>query len=113
MLSYEKRYEVALDTSHHTLNIKVWGDWDVGDIELAEHFDRELHEKVEEVSHEGEEWSVCEDFIGLHPRPREVCRIMGDGIVFAVRNGLKKAIHCHETLGGEHETRRLVSSKGL
>jgi serine/threonine-protein kinase len=93
MLSGKKGYKVSLDKTRHILNVQAWGVWDVEDMELAEKFQRELQEKVKEVNANGKEWYICGDLIELHPQSKEVCRIMGDGIVFAVKHGMKKAVH--------------------
>lgn len=93
MILSEKGYEVSLDMAKNILTVQAWGVWDVEDMELAENFKRELQEKVEEVNVKGKEWYVCEDLIELYPQSKEVCRVMGDGIVFAIKHGMKKAVH--------------------
>ena len=93
MLLGKKGYEISLDTARHILKVQAWGVWDVEEKELAENFKRELQEKVKEVSVNGKEWYVCEDLIELYPQSKEVCRIMGDGIVSAIKHGMKKAVH--------------------
>jgi serine/threonine-protein kinase len=94
MISSEKGYKVSIIHKGRTvLKVRVWGLWDVEDTELAENFKRELKEKVKEVSVNGKEWDVCGDLSELYPQSKEVCRIMGDGIMFAIKHGMKKAVH--------------------
>jgi len=88
-----KGYEISLDTVRKILNVRAWGVWDAKDKKLAENFRRELQKKVKEVSASGKEWYLCEDFIELHPQSKEVCRVIGDGIMFAIKHGGKKAGH--------------------
>ena len=95
MISSAKGYKISIiHKAKNILKVQVWGVWDVEDMELAEKFQRELQEKVKEVNANGKEWYVCGDLIELHPQSKEVCRIMGDGIVFAIKHGMKKAVHC-------------------
>ena len=93
MLSSKKGYKVSLDKARNILKVQAWGIWDVEDTEFAENFQRELKEKVKEVNTNRKEWYVCGDLTEFHPQSKEVCRIMGDGIVFAVKHGMKKAVH--------------------
>ena len=95
MLSKNKGYTISIVTAEkNILNVRAWGVWDIADKELAEHFTNELQDKVKELSTTEKEWSVCEDFVELRPQSREICRIMGDGLIFAIRHGMKKAVHC-------------------
>jgi len=94
MISSEKGYKVSIiHEARDILKVQVWGSWNIEDMELAEHFKGELQEKVKEISVNGKEWYVCGNFIELHPQSKEVCRIMGDGIMFAIKHGMKKAVH--------------------
>jgi len=93
MISSEKGYRISVNEVRNILKVRVWGIWNVEDIELAENFKAEIQEKVKEVSVNGKEWYVCEDLIELYPQSKEVCRIMGDGIVSAIKHGMRKAVH--------------------
>ncbi len=93
MISSEKGYRISVNTVRNILKVQAWGIWNVEDMELAENFREELEEKVKEVSVNGKEWDVCGDLIELRPQSKEVCRIMGDGIMFAIKHGMKKAVH--------------------
>ena len=93
MISSEKGYRISVNTTRHILKVQVWGIWDMEDMELAESFRGELQEKVKEVSMNGTEWDVWGDFLELYPRSKEVCRVMGDGIMFAIKHGMRKAVH--------------------
>jgi hypothetical protein len=65
---------------------------------LAKNFDRDLKEKVKEISAAGKEWSVCGDLSELYPQSKEVCRIIGDGIAFAVKHGMSRGIHLENSM---------------
>lgn len=93
MIPSDKGYEISLGKGKNILNIRAWGVWNVDDRELAENFERELQKKVNEIGVNGKEWSVCGDLLELHPRSKEVCRILGNGIMFAIKHGMKKAAH--------------------
>ena len=94
MLSSKKGYRIfIIHKARDILNVRARGVWDVEDRKLAENFKMELTDKVKEISANGKAWYVCEDLIELHPQSKEVCRIMGDGIVFAIKHGMKKAVH--------------------
>ena len=93
MLPNDKGYTISVVTAEkNILTIRAWGVWNTGDKELAEHFTRELQDKVKELSTGEREWSVCEDFVELRSQSREICRILGDGLIFAIRHGMKKAV---------------------
>lgn len=95
MQSRKKGYTISIShKARDILNVRAWGVWGADDKELAEHFTMELQDKVKEISAHAKEWSVCEDFVELCPQSREICRIMGDGLIFAIRHGMKKAVHC-------------------
>jgi hypothetical protein len=97
MLSENKGYKISIVTAEkNMLNVRAWGVWDAEDKKLAEHFTRELQDKVKELSAHEKDWSVCEDLAELRPQSREICRIMGDGLIFAIRHGMKKAVHCQK-----------------
>ena len=93
MISSEKGYRISVNAVRHLLKVRAWGIWDVKDMELAENLRGELQEKVKEVSMNRKEWDVCGDFIELQPQSKEVCRVMGDGIMFAIKHGMRKAVH--------------------
>ena len=95
MLLDNKGYTISIVTAKkNILNVRAWGVWDAEDKKLAENFKVELQDKVKKISAHKQEWSVCEDFVELHPQSREICRILGDGLIFAIRHGMKKAVHC-------------------
>ena len=101
MISHKKGYNITLaDKEKNILEVQAWGVWDAEDTPLAENFDRDLKEKVKEVSADGKEWYVCGDLVEFSPQSKEVCRIIGDGITFAVKHGMNKGIHpgyaCHK-----------------
>lgn len=106
MKSREKGYSISVNTVSHLLNVRVWGIWDVEDMELAESFKGELQEKVKVANMNGKEWDVYGDFLKLHPQSKEVCRVIGDGIMFAVKHGMRKVVHL-ECLGHD-STERLA-----
>jgi hypothetical protein len=93
MLSSEKGFRISVNATRNILNVQAWGIWDGEDMELAENFREELQEKVKEVNVNGTEWHVWGDFLELRPRSREVCRVMGDGIMFAIKHGMRKVVH--------------------
>ena len=94
MRSHTKGYSITLaDKEKNILEVQAWGIWDVEDTPLAEGFDKDLKEKVKEVSADGKEWSVCGDLAKFSPQSKEVCRIIRDGITFAVKHGMNKGMH--------------------
>jgi hypothetical protein len=93
MISGDKGYEISLVKVKNILNVRAWGVWNGDDRELAENFERELQENVKEIRVNGQDWSVCGDLLDLHARSKEVCRILGNGIMFAIKHGMKKAVH--------------------
>ena len=94
MLSKNKGYAISIGNGeHHVLTVRAWGVWKTEDQILAQNFTRELQAQVEDVSKDGEEWCVCEDFVQFCPQSKEVCRILGNGLLFAIRHGMKKAVH--------------------
>ena len=95
MLSRRKGYTISVGAEERNiLTIRAWGVWKAEDEDLARNFTRELQEQVENVSKDGKEWCICEDLVRFCPQSKEVCRILGDGLLFAVRHGMKKAVHC-------------------
>lgn len=93
MLSSQKGYKISLDMARQILNVQAWGGWDGEDLELAEKFQRELQEKITEISANGKGWDVCGDLTELSPQSREIRRIVSEGIRFAIRHGMKKAVY--------------------
>lgn len=92
MLSSNKGYEISIVLAEkNMLTVRAWGVWNTEDKELAEHFTRELQDKVKELGAGEREWTVCEDFVELRSQSREICRILGDGFTFAIRHGIKKS----------------------
>lgn len=89
----EKGYRISVNTTRHLLQVRAWGIWDLKDMELAEHFRGELQDKVKIANMNGNEWDVYGDFTDLRPQSKEVCRVMGDGMTFAVKHGMRKAVH--------------------
>jgi hypothetical protein len=98
MLSQSKGYDISVGNGeNHMVTVRAWGVWKTEDQILARNFTRELQTQVEHVSKDGEEWCLCEDFVRFCPQSREVCQILGDGLLFAIQHGMKKAIHCKNT----------------
>lgn len=99
ILTHKKGYSISLaDKEKNILEVYAWGVWDIEDTPLAENFDRELKEKVKEVSAAGKEWFVCGNLSELYPQSKEVCRIIGDGIAFAVKHGMSRGIHLENSM---------------
>ena len=95
MLSTHKGYTISIVTAEkNMLTVRAWGVWNTDDKELAEYFTMELQDKVEELCTSEREWFIHKDFVELRSQSREVCRILGDGLIFAIRHGMKKATHC-------------------
>jgi hypothetical protein len=95
MLPSSKGYDISVGTGEeHVLTVCAWGVWKTADQSLARNFTRELQEQVENICKDGNEWCICEDLARFCPQSREVCRILGDGLLFAIRHGMKIAIHC-------------------
>lgn len=94
MRSHKKGYSIALaDKEKNILEVQAWGVWDAEDTPLAESFERDLKEKVKEVSADEKEWYVCGDLGEFSPQTKEVCRIIGEGIIFAVKHGMNRGAH--------------------
>jgi hypothetical protein len=92
MISSKKGYSISIiHNARDSLYVRAWGVWEIEDRTLAKNFERELKEKVKEISVNGKEWTVCEDLIDFRAQSKEVCRILGDGIVFAIKHGMKRA----------------------
>lgn len=99
ILSHKKGYNISLtDKEKNILEVQTWGVWDTEDTPLAKNFDRDLKEKVKEISAAGKEWSVCGDLSEFYPQSKEVCRIIRDGITFAVKHGMSRGIHLENSM---------------
>lgn len=109
MLSKNKGYDISIEAGQeHMLTVRAWGMWKTEDQALARNFTQELQEQVKNLCEDGQEWCICEDLVRFCPQSKEVCRILGDGLLFAVRHGMKKAVHCKNTC---KTCRKLASSK--